>query len=79
MTTTYYSQNVEIEVEYDYSPAEEVVYYYPDGSGHPGTPAMAEVINLWIGGEEVMDLILVNAPRLIEEIEQWLVVSEPWK
>lgn len=34
---------IEIEVEYDYFPAEEAVLYYSDGAGYPGCPASVDI------------------------------------
>jgi hypothetical protein len=39
---------LEVEVEYDYSPGEEMVMYYPDGSGYPGSPPEIEFTDVLI-------------------------------
>ena len=37
--------SLEIALEYDFSPGEPMVRYYPDGSGDPGCPPSAELVN----------------------------------
>ena len=32
-------RNAEVLIDFEYSPEEEMVRYYPDGSGYPGCPA----------------------------------------
>jgi hypothetical protein len=39
---------VEFEIEWELTPGEPMVRYYPDGSGYPGSPAMAEPIGVKI-------------------------------
>ena len=65
-------------VEYDFDPGEAEVLYYPDGSGHPGSPPEVNVYNIWLQlpnkeGTEVeveMTEFLVNAVGLdIEALE----------
>ncbi len=34
----------------EYDPGEHEVRYYKDGSGHPGSPAYAEVVGVWVAG-----------------------------
>ena len=45
-----------VEIEFEYTPAEAPIPYYPDGSGYPGSPAGAEWTNIlvhaWIVGDE---------------------------
>ena len=40
-------EEAEITVEFDYQPEEPVVMYYPDGSGHPGSPASVDNISVY--------------------------------
>ena len=35
-------------VEYDFDPGEPEVLYYPDGSGHPGSPPEVSVHSIWL-------------------------------
>jgi hypothetical protein len=46
-----------IVVEFDYSPEEPMVMYYPDGSGYPGCPAEVEITSVMIEGKyDAIDL-----------------------
>ena len=36
-----------ITVEFDYQPEEQMVMYYPDGSGDPGCPASVDNISVY--------------------------------
>jgi len=45
MTATITFRGIEFDVDYDFKPAEPMVMYYSDGSGHPGCPAEVEQIN----------------------------------
>ena len=40
--------NLDIELEYDFSPSERMVRYYPDGSGDPGCPPSAELVGVTV-------------------------------
>jgi hypothetical protein len=48
MTThTHYTEiTLEVEIEYEYDPGEKRVDYYPDGSGHPGTPPSVAILSI---------------------------------
>jgi len=46
---------VKVQVEYDYSQAEPMVRYYPDGSGYPGSPAMIEVVSVTLHSGRELD------------------------
>lgn len=35
-----------IEIEFEYSPGEALVRYYPDGSGYPGSPPELNIIHV---------------------------------
>ena len=37
--------SLELELEYDFTPGEKMVRYYRDGSGDPGCPPSAELVN----------------------------------
>ena len=45
MEITITFKGVELDVDFDYQPAEAMVMYYTDGSGYPGCPATVEQIN----------------------------------
>jgi hypothetical protein len=36
-----------VTVQYDFDPGEPEIPYYPDGSGHPGSPASVSVYAVW--------------------------------
>ena len=38
--------DIEFEVSYTYDPPEEMVRYYPDGSGYPGAPEQLELYDI---------------------------------
>jgi len=40
--------SLEVSIEYKYYPGEPMVMYYPDGSGYPGSPAGAELIDVYV-------------------------------
>lgn len=42
-----------VEVKGEYIPEEKPVYYYADGSGHPGSPATVEDIVAKCGHDEI--------------------------
>ena len=61
---TYNGLNLTVTGEYE--PEEATVLYYPDGSGHPGTPASFEIKEVFIQEWNITDAI----PLLqLEEIE----------
>lgn len=35
-----------VEIEFEYSPGEPMVWYYPDGSGYPGSPPELNIIGV---------------------------------
>lgn len=51
-----YGSSLEVWVEYEYTPAEPMVWRYSDGSGYPGFPATAELrktrVFRWDCGDE---------------------------
>lgn len=50
-------------IYYEGSP---MVMYYPDGSGHPGDPAEFEILGVWVGD---VDIIEILEAEILEEIE----------
>jgi hypothetical protein len=67
-TVTVIYKGVSLEVTGDYYPFEPMVKYYHDGSGYPGSPAEFDIIEKFIGGEDVTDLIDM-IPGAEEEIK----------
>lgn len=39
-------QSIGVEIEYCYTPADPQIRYYPDGSGHPGYAADADLLGV---------------------------------
>lgn len=58
-------KGVTFEIEYSYSPAEKMVMYYPDGTGHPGCAASVELEQITHNGVNFWEILEDN----IEEIE----------
>lgn len=50
----------ECAVAYDYQREEPMVWRYADGSGYPGRPAVAEVVDVWINGGWLGDVELIS-------------------
>ena len=40
-------EEAEVTISFDYQPEEQMVMYYPDGSGHPGCPASVDNISVY--------------------------------
>ncbi len=49
--------DVWLDVEYDYTEAEAEVTYYPDGSGHPGSPARVDIYKIKAGEVDISEII----------------------
>lgn len=45
------------EVEFDYTPEEKQVTYYPDGSGYPGCAEQVDICKVTHNGEDFTDFI----------------------
>lgn len=58
-------------VQYDYEDGEPEVYY-SDGSGHPGSPAWVEVIDVFAGEVSIFNLL---SDAQIEEIKIQILES----
>ena len=59
------------EVEFDYSPEEKRVTYYPDGSGYPGCAEHVEICKVTHNGEDFTDFIFESEADC-EAIEKML-------
>ena len=59
---------MELTVIGEYVKGEATVWYYPDGSGYPGSPSHFNIDNIFIVGEEV-DLLDDMDLEDLEEIE----------
>jgi hypothetical protein len=65
---------IECELGFDVTPGEPMVRYYPDGSGYPGSPARAELIEVRVKsiGGDGWELKRTEAPELFAFFQQWL-------
>ena len=59
--------DVRLDVHGYYSPAEPMVMYYPDGSGHPGCSAEFEITSVKLEGIVITDLLSDEVYELIIE------------
>ena len=62
---------VEFDVKFYYEPAERMVMYYPDGTGHPGSPANVELEEITHQGTDFFELL--DAANMIEKIENLIL------
>ena len=53
-------EGYDLEVKFEYTPGEEMVMYYPDGSGHPGSDPEITLGSVIIPGLEVEILPLLT-------------------
>lgn len=75
--------NLEVEgiilvVYYDYEDEEREIMYYPDGSGHPGSPASVEIESIYLedGDQDIYNLI---CGKFMKQIEEKLIeMNEKW-
>ncbi len=59
------------EVEFDYTPEEKQVTYYPDGSGYPGCAEQVYICKVTHNGEDFTDFIFESEADC-EAIEKML-------
>lgn len=59
------------EVEFDYTPEEKQVTYYPDGSGYPGCAEQVYICKVTLSGEDFTDFIFESEADC-EAIEKML-------
>lgn len=67
MKTTIEIDGINLMVDYDYEPEEPMVWRYPDGSGHPGSPEIIWINSVKADEVDIYDLLHNN---VIEEIEE---------
>ena len=73
------NNDVDFEVSYTYYPAEEVILYYPDGTGSAGSPATLEINAIFYDGTDVLPVINLNDglfDEFIDEIMNYEIDSE---
>jgi hypothetical protein len=60
-------------VDYYYDKGEEMVMYYPDGSGYPGSPPSVEIEGVYVDGET--DIYELLSDSVIDRIEEIILES----
>ena len=58
----------EIEVEYEYTPADPEVMYYPDGSGYPGSGEEVRIMFIKYKGKEIYGFLSYSEIRDLEQL-----------
>jgi len=71
MEATIDFKGIELDITFDYQPAEAAVNYYSDGSGYPGCPAEVTILDVSHKGECFSELLL----DYIDELEE-LILEE---
>jgi hypothetical protein len=66
MTITY--KGIDLEVIGQYERGESEVWYYADGSGHPGTPSEFNIEEVFLQDTEISELLGEDAFAEIESI-----------
>jgi len=77
-TTSITYKGIDLTIGGDFTPYDEGVRYYPDGSGQPPSPAEYDIRELWVVGKEEdvseiyesLDVIEEITDLCIEEIEK---------
>ena len=60
--------DVDLEIDYIYTPGESSIDYYPDGSGYPGSPPVVDIQHIWAPLKDRSGhLINVDVKDIIEE------------
>lgn len=59
--------DVYLTVDYDYSPEEPTVMYYSDMSGHPGSAAYVDILDIRVQDTSIYE---VFSDDLIEKLEE---------
>jgi len=62
--------DVLLNIEYEYTEGEPMVYNYGDGSGYPGSPASIELYTVSVNGADITDIISVS---ILDEIREKLL------
>ena len=64
---------ITLSVDYYYDEGEPMVMYYPDMSGHPGSPPSVEIYAVYADGEtDIYDLL---SDRTIDTIQEAILES----
>lgn len=73
-TTKVIVWGLEFIVDYYYDKGEPMVMYYPDGSGHPGSPPSVELDGIYVEGNE-QELHDCLSESFIESLEERILES----
>lgn len=65
--------DVPLYIEYDYHPEEPMVMYYADMSGHPGSAASVEILDIFANGVGIFTIV---CDRIIERLEEKILEDE---
>ena len=64
-------KDVPLIVEYEYDPGEEMVMYYSDMSGYPGSAPYVNIINIFVG-----DVSIYEVFENIEQLEEFILYEK---
>jgi len=65
-------KGVDIKVDYEYEPPEDMVLYYGDGSGYPGSPEMFNILEVTHKGADITELCEVHFEAIKDAIrDEW--------
>jgi hypothetical protein len=67
-------KDLEMEVEFEYTPEEPMVMYYSDGSGYPGSSEELNVIGVMINDIDFTEYL---SEKAFEEISVYLSENRP--
>ena len=73
-TATINFYGLDIEVTYDYYPAEPATRCYADGTGYPGCGESFEINGVMLGGYDLMEL--VEKYKMFDDIEEKIRTAE---
>lgn len=65
--------DVPLYIEYEYDPGEDMVMYYPDGSGHPGSASNVEILDIYVNETSIIDILCYDT---IETLETRILENE---
>jgi len=66
-------EGITLSVDYYYDEGEPMVMYYPDMSGHPGSPPSVEIYGVYCDGET--DIYELLSDRTIDSIQEAILES----
>lgn len=66
-TTEITFNDINLTVDYDYSPEEPTIWRYSNGDGHPGSPAYVDILDIRVQDISILE---VFSDDLIEKLEE---------